>query len=102
MVDVLSSLEPRHEKKDSKLFIQNETVSEVMFIEKGSVDVGFEFAGKNHYLIRYQDASVFGVYSCTFELPCKYIFVCSSECFGFSIRKFAWKEIMANYPELTG
>ena len=42
MIQVLLSLEPRHELGDSIIFQTNEETEEMFFISQGSIDIGFE------------------------------------------------------------
>ena len=42
MMEVLTNLEPRHELKGKVLFEELEEISEIIFISKGNIDIGYE------------------------------------------------------------
>jgi len=42
MMEVLTNLEPRHELKGKVLFEELEEISEIIFISKGCIDIGYE------------------------------------------------------------
>ena len=52
MLMILENLEPRFEEKGSYLFDGNE-VREVIFIQKGKIDVGYMYNDKEKYVLRY-------------------------------------------------
>lgn len=52
MFQVLLNLEPRREESGTILFDQNEEVTEMFFILKGSVYVGFCIDRRVHYSMR--------------------------------------------------
>jgi hypothetical protein len=42
MMAILTHLEPRHELKGSIIFEELEEVEEIIFVQKGFVDIGYE------------------------------------------------------------
>ena len=52
MVNLLAQLEPRCEQPGTVLFKTIEEVDEIFFIEKGSVDIGFEINRDTKFIIR--------------------------------------------------
>ena len=42
MLGILQSLEPRHEYKGTILFEELQEISEIIFISKGNIDIGYE------------------------------------------------------------
>jgi hypothetical protein len=78
MEALLYSLEPRREEKGVIIFDELDEVNEAIFIEKGSIDVGFEINRKKQFVIRLiQDVQI-GSYNITFDKRSKYIFKSSS------------------------
>lgn len=52
MFKILLSLEPRREEAGTILFGLNEEVTEMFFIIKGTVDIGFYIDNKPYYSMR--------------------------------------------------
>jgi hypothetical protein len=52
MIEILTNLQPRIELKDTIYLRKNEDVNEILFIQTGTVDVGFECKNKQRYCIR--------------------------------------------------
>lgn len=67
MLQILTHLWPRFEHKGTVLFEELEEISEVIFLSKGLVDVGFEINKKKKYVMRYTDQVVIGAYNCCFN-----------------------------------
>ena len=44
MLMLLRNLEPRYELKGSVIYQQLEDIAEIIFVEKGSVDIGYEIS----------------------------------------------------------
>ena len=87
MVQILRSLEPRIEKKDKTIFEELDDINEVIFIEKGQVEIGYELNKKKKYVLRYYDKSLIGAYNCTFNIRAIFCYRAKTDCSGFSIRK---------------
>ena len=67
MVNLLGHLEPRCEQPGTVLFKTIEEVDEIFFIEKGSVDIGFEINRETRFIIRLKQGGVIGIYNLTFN-----------------------------------
>jgi hypothetical protein len=100
MLMILENLEPRFESKGSYLF-DNREVREVLFINKGKVDVGYMYNDKEKFVIRYEDATVFGAYNCSYNQSTDFIFFARSDCYGYSISKKNWHSILYECPHIT-
>ena len=94
MIQMLQSLEPRYEKRGTILFEELEEISEILFINKGMVDVGYEINKQKKYCIRHTDKVVIGAYNCTFNKRAVFIYKCKQACQGYFIRKEAWNELL--------
>ena len=99
MIEVLRKLEPR--KFGSREYINYELdeVNEIIFIEKGEYDIGYEVNKMEKFKLRMGENSVIGAFNICFNKRQIFIHRTHTECFGFSIRKSYWKEIMDDYPE---
>lgn len=52
MTELLLNLEPRQEPEGTIIFHTNEETNEMFFVNRGSVDVGFELNNQVKYCIR--------------------------------------------------
>ena len=100
MLEILTHLEPRFEAKGTVLFEELEEISEVIFVSKGLVDIGYEINKKKKYVLRYSNKVVIGAYNCCFNTRAAFIYRCKSDCSGYSIRKSEWKNILSEEPEI--
>ena len=100
MLEILTHLEPRFEAKGTVLFEELEEISEVIFVSKGLVDIGYEINKKKKYVLRYSNNVVIGAYNCCFNTRAAFIYRCKSDCSGYSIRKSEWKNILSEEPEI--
>ena len=103
MVCLLSSLEPRHEHADTILFDELDEVNEVIFFNRGSLDLGFEINRFKHFVLRIKDDLMLGAYNLACNKRTKYIYKTNSVCTGFFIRRENWKELVDNdeYSEIS-
>jgi hypothetical protein len=76
MIDILVHLKPRRMRRGQILFKSLASVEEVLFIESGSLDIGFELNDKAKYCIRLSDGGVVGSYNCTFNKKTMFIYRC--------------------------
>ena len=53
MILTLRSIEPFHMKQDQILFRELQEIEEVIFVDKGVVDVGFEIKRKEKLVLRF-------------------------------------------------
>jgi len=94
MMDILRTLEPRQENANTYLFKELEDVNEVIFFNKGSYDIGFEFNAEEHFKVRYQNSNLIGAFNCTFHKKSQFIYKTFSRCTGWFIRKTRWIEMI--------
>ena len=50
-------MEPRHEPPETIIFNELDQISEIIFFENGTFDVGFEVNGEQFYILRYRNSS---------------------------------------------
>jgi hypothetical protein len=73
MITLLGHLEPRCEPSGTVLYKTIDEVDEIFFIEKGSVDIGFEVNRDTKFIIRLVRGGVIGIYNLTYN--CKTLFL---------------------------
>lgn len=64
MIGLLQSFEPRYDPKDSIIFRELEEIQEVLFQEKGIIDIGFEINRRPKYVLRMNKKTIIGAYNC--------------------------------------
>ena len=94
MTQLLKSLEPRQEDAFTMLFEELDEIREVIFIEKGECDVGYEINKKKKFVIRYSNATVIGGYNCTFNKRAIFCYRTKTLCEGYSVRKKKWMDLI--------
>ena len=103
MTQILRSLEPRREESNTFLYYELDDFSEVLFFDKGQVDIGFEINKKKRYVLRRWNNIIIADQGCTFNQNSEFIYRVYEECEGYSIRRNCWREILESdeYPELA-
>ena len=96
MIEIMQALEPIRISKHTKLFSEQEEVTEVYFFMKGIFDIGFNINLETCYTLRYKNYSVIGAYAVTFFKRSAYIYKTSSVCSGYFIRRKIWQTILDN------
>ena len=94
MIEIMRSLEPIRIERDTKLFIEQEEVTEVYFFMKGIFEIGFNINLETCYSLRYKNYSVVGAYAVTFFKRSNYIYKTSTMCHGYFIRRKTWCNIL--------
>ena len=80
MIDMLQSLEPRREEKDTILLNELDEVAEVIFFMNGTYEIGFEINRHQHMVLRYKDCNVIGAYGVTFKQRTIFVYKTYTEC----------------------
>lgn len=78
MVDILMCLKPRHAYKQEILLRPLMSVDEVLFIEKGSIDIGFVLNEIPKFVVRLKEGGVIGVFNVTFNVKTRFLYMCHS------------------------
>ena len=97
MIDMFQVLNPVKILKKEMILIELEDINEVLFIENGYYDIGFEINKRSKYVIR-RSRSVIGNFEVSFNKRSYFNMRAFSDCEGFFIRKRCWKSLTANYP----
>jgi hypothetical protein len=100
MLMILANLEPRFTPKGTYLFDKRE-VREVLFIQKGKVDVGYMYNDVEKFVLRYEGATVIGAYNCSYNKRSEFFFYARSNCTGYNITKENWSRILYESPHIT-
>ena len=74
MIKIVRKLEPSRFSAGEILYKTIEEVQEIFFIEKGTVDIGFEISREEKYVIRLQKGGVIGIYNVTFDKKTIFIY----------------------------
>ena len=94
MLQLLQYLEPRQEDAGTILFQELDEINEVIFIETGECDIGYEINKQQKYVIRYSKSTVVGAFNCTFNKRAIFCYKANSECKGYSIRRSNWVQLV--------
>lgn len=90
MFTLLTMLEPRFEPKYTIIFNELESAEEIIFVNKGSIAVGYEINGTKKYALCLKDNIIIGAYETTLCQRCEYIYTALNNIEGFFIRKSNW------------
>lgn len=101
MINVMTHLEPRHAESQEVLFLELDDVNEIVFFQKGSIDIGYEISKKKLYKLRIRKDLVVGSFYVTFDRRAMFSVKASQECSGFQIRKVKWVGILSQFPDLA-
>lgn len=100
MITILQSLEPIRFAARTLIFNELDDVNEVVFIEKGLYDIGYEINKKNIFKLRQPNKSVIGSFEVCFDKRMLFIFKTFHECRGYLIRKQNFRSLEKEFPDL--
>lgn len=100
MRQMLISLEPRYEARGTTLVDELDEMTELIFVDKGVIQVGYEINKQKNYCIRYKDYCVIGAYGINFNQRACFIYATVTSMLGYSIRKSNWHDLMKQSPEI--
>ena len=87
MMQILTNLEPRFERAGTTVIDELEEFNEIIFVNQGTILIGYEINKKRIYCINHKDHSVIGAYGSTFNQQALFIYYAKTNISGFSIRK---------------
>jgi hypothetical protein len=90
MVEILMCLKPRRALKGEIMFRPLESVDEVIFLEKGSIDIGFVLNDIPKNVVRLSQGGVIGVFNVTFNLKTRFLYTCFHTAQTYGIKKADW------------
>jgi CRP-like cAMP-binding protein len=82
------------------LFEELGEINEIIFVETGQIEVGFDINKIRKYVYRYDSKYVIGAYNCTFNERSLFVYRCRTNCKGYYIRKNVWKQLIDSYPSI--
>jgi hypothetical protein len=91
MMDVLFSLEPRKYSSDSILYDEMESVTELLFLQKGRIGIGFRINKEIKFGMYQTDGCVVGTYGMVFDSRTEFVYQTFSRVEGQAIRKEKWQ-----------
>ena len=92
MIDFFQNLNPVKILKKEMILVELEDINQVLFIESGYYDIGFEINKKSKYVIR-RSKSVIGHFELSFDKRSYFNMRVYQDCEGFFIRKRCWKSL---------
>jgi hypothetical protein len=98
MMQILQKLEPRLMARNQMIFEELDDINEIIFVQKGQVDIGYEVNKKKKFVIRYIDKTLIGAFNCTFNIRAIFCYLAKTDCEGFMIRKVDWMQILNDSP----
>lgn len=75
-------------------------ISEVIFIEQGIIDIGFEVTRKPRWVLRLGTGSLIGAYYCCENVNTLFVTRCRTDVHGFYMRKHTWLELLDDFEEI--
>ena len=87
MIEILKSLEPRIFGVRETIYVELDEVNEILFIEHGDYDIGYEVNKTEKFKLRLGPNTVIGDFNIFFNKRQIFIHRTHSECKGYSIRK---------------
>jgi hypothetical protein len=94
MIEILTCLKPRRAFIGEVLFRPLESVDELIFLEKGSIDIGFVLNDSPKYIVRLQAGGVVGVFNVTFNVKTRFLYTCYHTATAYGVSKSDWLRIM--------
>lgn len=98
---MLSSLEPRREAANVVIYNELDEVNEVIFINQGTYEIGFEMNRIQTFVLRFKDSNVIGAYGVTFNKRTLFVYKTVTACQGFFIRRNAWRNLIKEHVEIS-
>ena len=99
MIEILKSLEPRIFGDREIIYVELDEVNEILFIEQGDYDIGYEVNKTEKYKLRLGQHTVIGAFNICFNKRQIFIHRTHTECKGYSIRKSNWKQRRLRHAE---
>ena len=101
MIKLIRALEPRREDANTVLINELDEHSELIFVMKGVIVLGFEINKMRHYFARHQGKYVLGAFGVTFNMRSNLIYLTRSTIEGFSLRRINWLKLLELNKDLS-
>lgn len=99
MILILKALEPICFEANAFISNLDEDVEEVIFIEQGMYDIGFNLNHMKRFKLRFGPKTVVGAFNVCFDKHQMFIYKTVTQCSGYFVRKLRWKQIMEMFNE---
>ena len=86
--------------KGTNIFTELDEINEIIFVQNGTIDIGFEINKIRKFVIRLKNDYEIGAYNCTFNERSSFVYKCRTDCHGYFLRKNTWKELLDGHPYL--
>lgn len=100
-MDILTQVEPVYIPDETVMFRELEEVQEVIFVEKGNVQIGFEVNRRQKLVVQFADKVIIGAYNCTFNKKSLFVYKSKTEVSGLMLRKEPWQDLMSDHGEIS-
>jgi hypothetical protein len=67
MIEILKALEPRSFKSRETIYVELDEVNEILFIESGEYDIGYEVNKTEKFKLRLKKNTVIGAFNICFN-----------------------------------
>ena len=101
MINLLLNLEPYMENKNVEIIKELEEFSQIIFIQKGKVAVGFDVNYQRRYCLMFKDRCIIGGYGLTWNQRAAFNYTSFTFVSGFFIRKKNWEDILQFAPKIV-
>ena len=102
MIDMLRLLQPRQERANVVIYKELDEINEIIFINSGMFEIGFEINRIATYVLRFKDCNVIGAYGVTFNKRTLFAYKTITACRGFFIRRNEWRGLMQDHDDISG
>lgn len=90
IMSILTQLEPIFIPAESTMFRELEEIQEVIFVQQGTVHVGFEVNRRQKFVVQFANKVIIGAYNCTFNKKTIFVYKSVSDVSGYMLRKQPW------------
>ena len=73
----------------------------MLFVETGLIYIGYEINKQRKFCVKNQDSCVIGAFGVTFDQRSAFIYMSVTESCGYFVRKFNWKNILEDSPDIA-
>lgn len=102
MITLFQNMEPLMLQQGEILYQELQSVEEIIFMQRGQVDVGFCINRKPKMVLRVNKGTIFGAYHCSFNRKTMFHYQCHTQVEGYMVRKDNWFDIIEDYEEIAG
>ena len=101
MISLFMQMEPRQEEKGTVIFNELDEVNEMIFNERGSIDVGFQITKKNYMCVRINQGSIICGFNCMANKKNQFVYKAVTKIEGYMLRKHVWFDLMDSFERVA-